>query len=214
MDRQDNVAKRRNSIKDYYLPGLHKIFKMMLGLCLLHSPWVLASSDNGNVDGNNGVLHVTGALSQGACRLEMNSAKQLISLGNISTGDLNAPGTEAEPVPFQIILRDCLLTGGRQRDAYTSNNVWDASQPVVSVSFVAPVDTDMPQLIKVMGAKGLALRLLDSRHQDVRLGNRSQPQFIDLYNDVLTYYVVPMRTSGPLQPGAFNAVVNFRLNYD
>ncbi|WP_240116234.1 fimbrial protein [Erwinia endophytica] len=216
MDRQDNIAKSRSVIKAYYLLGSHKIFKMMLGLCLLHTPWLSASADNGNVDGDgdNGVLYITGALSQGACRLEMNSAKQLVSLGNISTGDLNAPGTEADPVPFQIILRDCLLTGGHQRDAYTGNNVWDASQPVVSVSFVAPADADMPQLIKVAGAKGLALRLLDSRHQDVRLGNRSQPQFIDLYNDVLTYYVVPVRTAGPLQPGAFNAVVNFRLNYD
>lgn len=211
MDRQLTVFKRKNLAGVSDSRGLAIT---LLGLCLLNSPGASALADNWNVDGEHGVLNITGALSQGACRLEMNSERQLVQLGNISTGDLVNQGDRAEPVPFQIVLRDCLLTGGRQRDARTSNVVWDASQPVVSVSFVAPADSDSPQLVKVVGAKGMGLRLLDGQHRDVRLGSRSQPQFISLYNDVLTYYVIPERTSGPLEAGAFKAAVNFRLNYD
>lgn len=172
------------------------------------------AKDFSQVDGEWGTLHVTGALSQGACRLEMESAYQQVQLGTIVTGDLARVGQRGEATPFQLILRDCLLSGGRQRDSLTQGSVWDSRQPVVSVSFIAPADTASPDLVKVDGAQGIGLRLLDSRMRDVRLGSRSEPRFIAPYHDALTWYVLPERTVAPLVAGAFNATLNFRLNYD
>ncbi|MGK3141807.1 fimbrial protein [Pantoea sp. C2G6] len=183
-------------------------------LCSLLSASSAWAKDFSQVDGETGVLHVTGSLTQGACRLEMQSAWQQIDLGNLVTGDFTAADQRGEPVPFQLILRDCLLTGGRLRDAIKGGTVWDSKQPVVSVSFVAPADRYSPELVKVDGAQGVGLRLLDSQHRNVRLGYRSEPVFVAPYHDVLTWYVVPERTSAPLVAGAFAATVSFRLNYD
>ncbi len=46
--------------------------------------WLLPAAnavDNWDVDGANGVLYISGALTESACRLEMDSARQDISLG-------------------------------------------------------------------------------------------------------------------------------------
>ena len=45
-------------------------------MCFGHN--VLATTDNWNVDGEHGELHVTGQLTEGACRLDMSSAHQAI----------------------------------------------------------------------------------------------------------------------------------------
>lgn len=193
--------------------GLQGLTCLMVASLLSAAPAVRAQ-DFSQVDGESGVMHISGALTQGACRLEMQSADQHIELGTITTGDFSTVGQRGVAIPFQLTLRDCLLNGGRQRDARTQSTVWDSRQPVVSVSFVAPADSESPDLVKVAGAQGVGLRLLDSRHQDVRLGDRSEPVFVAPYHDVLTWYVVPERTSAPLVAGAFTSTVNFRLNYD
>lgn len=180
---------------------------------LLISP-LSQAKDFSQVDGETGTLHITGALTQGACRLEMQSAWQQIDLGTLVTGDFTSVGQRGEAIPFQLILRDCLLTGGRLQDAIKRGTTWESKQPVVSVSFVAPADPHSPELASVNGAQGIGLRLLDSRQHNVRLGNRSEPLFVAPYHDVLTWYVVPERTSAPLVAGPFTATVNFRLNYD
>jgi type 1 fimbria pilin len=173
-----------------------------------------AAPDNWGVEGAHGELHINGALSAGACRLDMASLFQQVEMGVIPTAPLQRPGDQGEPVAVQLQLRDCLPVGGRQRDDRNGNLTWDGIQPVVSVSFVARMDDDNPALVKARGASGLGLRLLDSQKRDVRLGSRGSPQFLTPYNDQLTYYVVPERTQAPLAPGAFRASVDFRLNYD
>lgn len=183
-------------------------------LCSSFLPSTVQAKSFSGVDGEEGVLHISGELTQGACRLEMQSALQQVELGTMTTGDFTAPGQRGTPVPFQLVLRDCLVAGGRQQDAVRANTTWDAKQSVVSVSFVAPADVNTPELVKIKGASGLGLRLLDRNQHDVRLGNRSEPLFVAPYHDVLTWYVVPERTSAPLVAGAFSATVNFRMNYD
>ncbi|WP_233499013.1 fimbrial protein [Pantoea graminicola] len=186
---------------------------LIIFISLLLSP-LSRANDFSQVEGESGTLYVTGALTQGACRLEMQSAWQQINLGTLVTGDFTSLGQRGEAIPFQLILRDCLSAGGHLQDAITGGTTWDSKQPVVSVSFIAPADSDTPELVRVEGAQGLGLRLLDNQQRNVRLGYRSEPLFVAPYHDALTWYVVPERTSAPLVVGPFTATVNFRLNYD
>ncbi|AIJ06756.1 Fimbrial protein [Edwardsiella anguillarum] len=172
------------------------------------------TSDNWNVDGSHGMLHVSGVLTEGACRLDMQSAYQQISLGTVPAGQLHYPGNQGAPVAVQLSLRDCLHSGGHQDDLRSGNRTSDRLQPVVSVTFKGAADADNPDLLQVQGTSGLALRLQDSNRRDVRLGDRGTPQYLMPNNSQLTYYIMPERTSAPLVTGAWRSVVNFGLNYD
>lgn len=174
-----------------------------------------ATTGGWNVDGEHGELHVTGYLTEAACRLDMVSEFQEVELGNTPTTDLVQPGGEGKPVPFQIRLRDCLRTQSQQRDSRTGNLIWSANQPVVSIAFLAPADADNPALVRVNGVSvsGVGLKLMDDRFRTQRLGNWNTPRFLDPGQDELTYYAAPTRTSAPLAAGSYQATVNFALNY-
>ncbi|AKG69230.1 Fimbria A protein precursor [Serratia fonticola] len=174
----------------------------------------LQAADHWEVEGANGVLRVQGSLTESACRLEMVSAWQEIALGEIGTGRLRHLGARGTPIAVHLKLQDCLPGPADNRDHRTGNRLWSPNQPAVSVSFVAPADADNPQLVKVQGAEGLALRLTDSLGRDVRLGSRGAPLWLTPGQNILTYTVTPERTSAPLVAGAFWAQVNFRLHYD
>lgn len=190
---------------------------LMVPLCLTVMLWLLPSTqaaDNWQVDGAHGVLHVRGELTESACRLEMASAYQAVSLGNTATAQLAQAGDRGVPVNVQLHLRDCLRTASNNRDVRTGNLVWSAQQPAVSVSFIAPADADNPALVKVSGAAGLALRITDAHGKDIRLGSRGAPLALAVGQQALNYTVTPERTRAPLVPGAYAAVVDFQLSYD
>ncbi|HEI8819796.1 TPA: type 1 fimbrial protein [Serratia marcescens] len=175
---------------------------------------LMASQQSQAEQGNSGVLFVHGALTEGACRLEMSSAYQDIWLGETTTGSLAVPGSRAQPVAFKLRLRDCTRMGAAIRDPRLGYRLWDAYQPAVTVSFTAPADADNPQLVQVKGASGLGLRVLDADHQDVRLGSRSRPQLLTQSDNGLQFYVMAERTRAPLLAGAYRAAIDFRMNYD
>lgn len=172
------------------------------------------AADNGSVDGANGVLHVHGALTESACRLEMTSAYQDVWLGETGTARMVEIGAQGTPVTIRLRLRDCLRSPANNRDDRNGNLLWSLQQPAVSVSFVAPADSNNPQLISVRGASGVALRMQDSLGRDIRLGSRGAPLMLSVGQDSLDYIVTPERTRAPLQTGAYSAHVDFRLNYD
>lgn len=64
---------------------LAKVVAVLMVPVVVGSLWALmpeaCAADNWNVDGANGVLHVRGALTESACRLEMTSAYQDVWLG-------------------------------------------------------------------------------------------------------------------------------------
>lgn len=191
--------------------------KVMLPLFLiLLSASVQAKTDGWNVDGQHSELQVTGMLTEAACRLDMISSFQQVDMGYTATADLVKPGDEAQPVPFQIRLLDCLRTQSSQHDNRTGNLTWSANQPVVSVAFVAPVDADMPSLIKVTGDEisGVGLKLMDDHYRTINMGVWNRPQFLDPGQDNLTFYVAPVRTHAPLVAGEYQAIANFSLNYE
>ncbi|WP_434093784.1 fimbrial protein [Serratia marcescens] len=186
---------------------------IVIGSMLALMPAACAA-DNWNVDGANGVLHVHGALTESACRLEMASAYQDVWLGETGTARLAQVGAQGTPVAVQLRLQDCLRSPANNRDESSGNLLWSAYQPAVSLSFVAPADADNPQLIAVRGASGFALRMVDTLGRDIRLGSRGVPLMLAVGQDQLDYIVMPERTRGPLQAGSYSAYVDFRLNYD
>lgn len=196
-------------------------FKKARGLWLLLSvlclsPLAQAQSDNWDVDGEHGELHVIGELTEAACRLDMNSEYQQVDLGNVIAGELARPGSQGAPVAFHIRLRDCLRVQSSRHDNRTGNQVWSANQPVVSVAFLGVADADSPDLVRLQGrdVSGVGLRLMNSDHQLIQLGSWGRPGFLDPGQDELTFYVAPERTAAPLMAGPFRATVDFHLNYE
>ncbi|MBH3276405.1 fimbrial protein [Serratia marcescens] len=201
----------------YYgaLGGLALMAPLSLGAML----WLLPAAqgqrvDNWYTDGANGVLQVRGALTESACRLEMESAWQDISLGEIGTGRLQNVGDRGTPVVFELRLQDCLRSPAGNRDAHTGALSWAANQPAVTVTFRAVQDADNPQLVKAQGVTGLGLRLEDGRGQDVRLGSRGEPLLLTPGQNALSYTVAPERTKAALVAGSYRATLDFSLSYD
>ncbi|CAI2146002.1 fimbrial protein [Serratia marcescens] len=192
---------------------------LMIPLSAIASLWLLpearGQAPGGHyVDGSNGVLYVRGALTESACRLEMSSARQDIRLGDVATGQLQRVGDRGAPVGFELRLQDCLRSAVGGRDNRGGAWVWAPQQPVVTVSFSAPADADNPQLVKVLGASGLGLRLLDAAGRDVRLGSRGRPLLLTPGQNSLRYTVMAERTAASLLAGSYHAVVDFYLTYD
>lgn len=185
---------------------------LALAAMFLHS--TTQAADNWQVEGANGVLHVHGALTESACRLDMVSAWQDITLGDIGTGRLRNLGDRGLPVEVRLRLQDCLPGPARNLDSRSGSHMWSPDQPAISVTFNAAADADNPQLVRVDGAGGLGLRLTDALGRDVRLGDRGIPLLLTPGQNELTYKVTAERTRAPLRVGAYQALLNFGLDYD
>ncbi|MGG8041376.1 fimbrial protein [Klebsiella aerogenes] len=181
---------------------------------LLSAGIAQANPDNWEVEGEHGELHVSGALTEGACRLDMASAYQEVLMGSTPNALLRHPGSQGTPITFHLQLRDCQRNGGRKRDVRTDTLTWDPLQSVVSVRFIAPADASMPSLVKVSGVTGVGLLLKDSHLRDIRLGDTGVPQFVGAASDELIYTVTPVRTPESLTTGEYRATVDFQLSYD
>lgn len=189
------------------------IFPLVISVGFSLLPDVRAAN-NEQLEEAIGVLHVHGALTESACRLDMASAWQDVDLGEVGSGRLANIGDHGRKVAVQLKLRDCMPGPSHEQDARTGNRLWSASQPAVSVSFIAPADLDNPQLVRVQGTSGLGLRLTDALERNVRLGSRGTPLFLTPGQNELTYYITAERTRSPLRTGAYWAQINFGLTYD
>ncbi|QDI20299.1 type 1 fimbrial protein [Serratia marcescens] len=201
----------------YYgvLGSLITMAPLTVGAMLMLLPAAYGKTVEGWYDDDaQGVLQVRGALTESACRLDMGSARQDIWLGEVGTGQLQQVGDQGEPVNVALRLRDCLRSPAGSHDSRLGAWAWAKHEPAVTVSFSAPADVDNPQLVQVRGASGLALRLLDSNGQDIRLGSRGQPLLLTPGQNFLSYTVRAERTAALLVPGAYSATIDFRLNYD
>ncbi|EPF6561631.1 MULTISPECIES: fimbrial protein [Serratia] len=190
---------------------------LMVPLSVAMMLWLMPASqaaDNWQVEGSNGVLHISGALAESACRLEMASARQDVWLGEVATGRLEQVGARGVPVAFELRLRDCLRSRAASRDERTGILSWAPDQPAVRVSFSSRAVRDNPQLVKAQGVGGIGLRMLDEHGRNVRLGSRGEPLWLTPGSNVLAYRVMAERTAQPLVPGSYHAVVDFHLSYD
>lgn len=194
-----------NRRKIYIMPGI--------ALITLLAPQVNAGKTYGLVEGDNGVLHVSGVLTESACRLEMSSEDQTVEMGNISTGELSVVGSRGSPVAVQLRLRDCIRSASNNPDML-GNVSWSSNMPAMSLTFFSENDQTNPKLIRASGINGVGLRFTDSADSELVPGEQAKPQFLAPGSDVLTYYITPERTAAPLKPGAYFASVNFRLSYE
>ncbi|MHA6679807.1 fimbrial protein [Enterobacter cloacae] len=186
----------------------------IVGAICLSSPFASPlAADAWDVEGSNGVLYVHGALAESACRLEMDSARQDIIMGETGTGRLLSIGEQGTPVAFQIRLRDCLRSSS-VRDERTGNTVRAYEQPSVTITFRGEKDADNPELVSVNGVSGMGLRIVDAMGRSVRLGSRGAPLILDHGQSALSFTVAPERTSAPLVAGSYRSVVDFNLSYD
>lgn len=168
--------------------------------------------DNWNVDGQHGIVYVTGSLTESPCRLAMTSDYQTVLMENIDTAELRHNGKGA-PIPFQIELEDCLETSSRLENMQSGMTAWSSTQPAVKIRFLAPAIPSMPDFARVNGAQGLGLALTSKSGTLIPLGKESEPQLLPSGQSTLTYYVTPVRT-GVLQPGAYSALIAFEMLYD
>ncbi|MGE2250075.1 fimbrial protein [Serratia marcescens] len=200
----------------YYgaLIGLALMAPITLGAVLWLLPPAQAAVDNWDVEGANGTLYVHGALTESACRLEMTSAHQDVTLGETGAGRLRTIGARGEPVRFELRLEDCLRSPAGSRDVRSGGLTWADNQPAVTLSFRATRDADNPQLVKAQGVSGLGLRLENALGEDVRLGSRGKPLLMTPGQNTLSYTITPERTPAALIAGSYRAVVDFHLSYD
>lgn len=177
---------------------------------------VLAFGVNGEeIDGLTGRIVVEGMVTEAPCTMDVtNSKRQDVSLGEIPSYSLRKPGDRAEPISFNLEFRNCIRTQSRVRDIRTDAPIWDAMQPVITVSFVAVSDKHYPEMLSVKGVSGVALEVTDAQRVDVRLGSRGRPQFLDAPQGILQYFVTPVRTPEKLTEGSFSAVMDFKVDYD
>lgn len=193
--------------------GSHWGMAMMLAGALLPLDAV-ASLDNWNVDGEHGELAVHGSLMEGACRLDMDSAWQVVEMGDFSTASLVHAGDEGRPLIFKVVLRGCIHMQGDEIDRHTYRHVWDPDLPVISLSFNTPFRHGGNELIDVPGMQGIGLRISDLQHSGMDIGFSGEPHFINAGDNELQFTVTPVRTLEPLIPGPFQASVDFQLEYD
>ncbi|EMX6285261.1 type 1 fimbrial protein [Providencia rettgeri] len=170
--------------------------------------------DNWDVEGANGVLYVSGSLTESPCRLAMTSAYQSVALGNTETADLQVVGAKGRPVPFHLELRDCVEMTTALENVRTGQTAWSSTQPAVKIRFIAPTELLMPTVARVKGANGLGLELSNPQGQVLPLSETSNPHLLASGQDTLTYYVTPIRTADALQPGAYSAVIAFEMLYE
>ena len=170
--------------------------------------------DNWNVDGANGVLYVSGSLTESPCRLAMESASQSVDLGNTETASLPNVGAKAQSVPFHITLLDCIEMNTLLKNSNTGDAVWSNKQPAAKIRFIAETVPLMPQYAKVVGAQGLGLEISSSQGDALPLNAKSNPLLISPGDNVLTYYVTPVRISDNLSPDAYSAIISFEMLYE
>lgn len=165
------------------------------------------------VAGNHGQVFVHGSLTESACQLQMETTDQSVDLGNIETSSLPYVGDRGRPVEFNIQLVDCFPAYTQFLNERTNTSIWSTSQPGVQIQFLAPSAERFPQLVNVVGAKGLALELSNQEGYRINLGEKSTGTLLTTPQDTLKYYVTPVRI-GSLEPNAFQAIISFELIYE
>ncbi|MFY9960763.1 fimbrial protein [Pseudomonas sp.] len=181
---------------------------------LLYSASVSTLSHAAGTLAQTAEVQVTGTLLESACYLDPRSTYQTLALGDLSTARLLHVGDQGTPVALHLKLHGCVRSDGGRRDSQHGTLIWSAIEPVLALTFNAVADADSPELIKVAGAEGFGLRLLDVQGRDVRLGRTAPAWFVSPGDNQLTYYIRPERTAAPLRPGAFRASLNVNLAYD
>lgn len=188
-----------------YLPTAHAISNNNL---------LYNADGNWNVEGANGRIFVYGSLTESACRLSMSSAFQTVDIGNIESAVLKKVGDQGHKTPINIELIDCIETPTLIRNDKTGNATWSTSQPGFKIHFLSPTVPFKPNLAQVEGVAGIGLQITNHQGKEIKFGEKSVPELISPGQNILTYYVHPVRTSEKLQAGAYRSTISFQITYE
>lgn len=196
----------------------NKVVSCYYTMCLMAVSCLVSAApavqDTWQMDGEHGQIVVNGLLSEGACRLDLNSALQQIDLGILNPADLIEPGSETIPVRFSIRLTDCYRSYKDQSVMPGRNNLFSYIEPLATVSFSGLADDDYPSLLKVQGVKGIALKVSDKDMKMVPLNQQGRKYFISHKTERFDYFVSAVKTKPHLVFGEFWAVASFKVDYE
>lgn len=159
-----------------------------------------------------GLLYVKGTLSEGTCRMSMESEWQEVNLGNATRADLKIL-RQTDATPITIYLDDCPGKVSTLINPILMTQARNAGGTAYQARFVAVADETNPDLIKVKGASGIGLLLRDEEGRKVRLSQRGYPILLAPGRNQVTYTIQPARTLAEFVPGAYHAVINFSMMY-
>ncbi|MGF9658953.1 fimbrial protein [Pantoea agglomerans] len=196
----------------------HRVWKVMPTLPLIVLMLAIGQAayagENDVVDGDTGVLYVSGTLARSACNVDSDTLQQSVNLGTLSSGELINPGERGAGRAFHLKLRDCFDPEAVSQPDHNGNSAIGDGLPFVRVNFMSAADSDNHALIAVYGAQGFGLRLEDDRHRAVLLNQQAEPLRVTNGDSVLTYYLLPERTHASLKEGAWQAVIYIGMSYD
>ncbi|EKK5219892.1 fimbrial protein [Cronobacter sakazakii] len=162
---------------------------------------------------NTGALYVHGVLQDNTCRMDMDSAWQEVDLGTASRGDFNLVGKAARPVTVKIYLHDCPEMVSWSTNITPMTTTASTLQPSYKARFTGVADELNPELIKVIGASGIGLRLRDSQGKSVVLSRTGDAVLLSPGQSQVTFTLAAERNGAAFTPGAYHSVINFSMIY-
>lgn len=162
---------------------------------------------------DTGQIYVYGSLQENTCRLEMDSAWQDVDLGSTARADVSLVGKTARPVTVKLYLRDCPELANRSTNITPMTTTASTQQPPYKARFTAVADENNPDLIKVVGASGIGLRLRDSQGETVKLSRTGDSILLNPGQNQVTFTLQPERTAAPFVAGPYHTLINFSMIY-
>lgn len=168
---------------------------------------------NEQTNGHTGLLYVQGTLTEGTCRMSMESDWQEVDLGNTVLADIKTYGQTGHSTSIKIFLEDCpgQITNVTNSATLTQTRV--AGGTIYQARFIAVADETNPNLIKVKGASGIGLQLRDDQGREVKLSQRGYPILLAPGQNEVTFSLQPVRTRSEFVAGAYHAIINFSMIY-
>lgn len=193
----------------YILGMATLLLALLLWFCISLSQLAFAKIES--VDRSEGILLVYGALSENACRLDMDSVYQEVDLGVAETKNMQKVGDRGNPVVVRLRLLDCFRES-IGNEIISGRNL--PYLPLAKVGFWALQDEDIPELVALQGVEGVGLRITDDSGRKVIIGELGNYLRINSNQDALTYSFALERTNAELSPGHYTALVGFSLRYE
>lgn len=162
---------------------------------------------------DTGSLYVQGVLQENTCRMTMDSAWQEVDLGTTAHADVNLVGKASKPVTVNIYLHDRPELPNWSTNITPMTTMVSTLQPPYKARFTGVADDANPDLIKVVGASGIGLRLRDSRGQSVPLSRTGDVVLLNPGQNQVTFTLAAERTGAAFAPGPYHSVINFSMIY-
>lgn len=162
---------------------------------------------------DTGMLYVHGELQENTCRLTMDSAWQEVDMGSTAHADVNLLGKASKPMTVTFYLQDCPILGSWSTNITPMTHTVSSMQPPYKARFSAKADDTNPDLIQVVGASGIGLRLRDNQGKTVKFGRSGDAILLNPGQNQVTFTLAPERTAAPFVAGSYHALINFSMIY-